>query len=30
MAQIPIGRSRTDFYTVEARLFAGYDDGNPG
>ena len=29
MAQIPIGRSRTDFYTVEARLFAGYDDGIP-
>ena len=29
MAQIPIGRSRTDFYTVEARLFAGHDDGIP-
>ncbi len=29
MAQIPIGRSRTNFYTVEARLFAGYDDGIP-
>ena len=29
MAQIPIGRSPTDFYTVEARLFAGYDDGIP-
>jgi len=29
MAQIPIGRSQTDFYTVEARLFAGYDDGIP-
>ena len=29
MAQIPIGRSRTDFYTVEARLFAGYDEGIP-
>ena len=29
MAQIPIGRSRTDFYTVEARLFAGYDDEIP-
>ncbi len=30
MAQIPIGESDTDFYTVEARLFAGYDDGIPG
>ena len=30
MAQIPIGDSATDFYTVEARLFAGYDDGIPG
>ena len=30
MAQIPIGDSTTDFYTVEARLFAGYDDGIPG
>ena len=30
MAQIPIGDSDTDFYTVEARLFAGYDDGIPG
>ena len=29
MAQIPIGRSPTDFYTVEARLFAGYDDEIP-
>ena len=29
MAEIPIGRSPTDFYTVEARLFAGYDDGIP-
>ena len=29
MAQIPIGRSPTDFYTVEVRLFAGYDDGIP-
>ena len=29
MAQIPIGDSPTDFYTVEARLFAGYDDGIP-
>ena len=29
MAQIPIGRSRTDFYTVETRLFAGYDDEIP-
>ena len=29
MAQIPIGNSETDFYTVEARLFAGYDDGIP-
>ena len=29
MAQIPIGESRTDFYTVEARLFAGYDEGIP-
>ena len=29
MAQIPIGRSPTDFYTVEARLFAGYDDAIP-
>ena len=30
MAQIPIGESDTDFYTVEARLFAGYDEGIPG
>ncbi len=30
MAQIPIGDSPTDFYTVETRLFAGYDDGIPG
>ena len=29
MAQIPIGDSTTDFYTVEARLFAGYDEGIP-
>ena len=29
MAQIPIGDSTTNFYTVEARLFAGYDDGIP-
>ena len=29
MAQIPIGSSETDFYTVEARLFAGYDEGIP-
>ena len=29
MAQIPIGGSRTDFYTVEARLFAGYDEDIP-
>ena len=29
MAQIPIGDSTTDFYTVETRLFAGYDDGIP-
>ena len=29
MAQIPIGDSPTDFYTVEARLFAGYDDEIP-
>ena len=29
MAQIPIGNSETDFYTVEARLFAGYDEGIP-
>ena len=29
MARIPIGDSTTDFYTVEARLFAGYDDGIP-
>ena len=29
MAQIPIGKSPTDFYTVEARLFAGYDDEIP-
>ena len=30
MAQIPILDSPTDFYTVEARLFAGYDDMIPG
>ena len=29
MAQIPIGDSDTDFYTVEARLFTGYDDEIP-
>ncbi len=29
MAQIPIGESPTDFYTVEARLFAGYDEEIP-
>ena len=29
LAQIPIGESPTDFYTVEARLFAGYDDAIP-
>ena len=29
MAQIPIGDSLTDFYTVETRLFAGYDDEIP-
>jgi len=29
MAQIPIGESDTDFYTVEARLFAGYDEEIP-
>jgi len=29
MAEIPIGDSTTDFYTVETRLFAGYDDGIP-
>ncbi|MCY4388361.1 MAG: BACON domain-containing protein [Desulfurellaceae bacterium] len=29
LAQIPIGRSRTDFYIIEARLFAGYDDEIP-
>ena len=29
MAQIPIGDSPTDFYTVETRLFAGYDDEIP-
>ena len=29
MAQIPIGDSTSDFYTVEARRFAGYDDGIP-
>ena len=26
MAQIPIGNSSTNFYTVETRRFAGYDD----
>ncbi len=29
LAQIPIGDSGTDFYTVETRLFAGYDDDIP-
>ena len=29
LAQIPIGDSGTDFYTVETRLFAGYDDEIP-
>ncbi len=29
LAQIPIGNSATDFYTVETRLFAGYDDEVP-
>ena len=29
LAQIPIGDSATDFYTVETRLFAGYDDEVP-
>ena len=29
LAQIPIGESTTDFYTVETRLFAGYDDEIP-
>ena len=29
MAQIPIGGSTTDFYTVEARLFSGYDEEIP-
>ena len=29
MAHIPIGDSPTDFYTVEARLFAGYDNEIP-
>lgn len=30
MAQIPIGGSSTKFYTVETRLFAGYDVQVPG
>lgn len=30
MAQIPIGGSATQFYTVEARRFAGYDTQVPG
>lgn len=30
MAQIPIGGSSTKFYTVEARLLAGYDNQIPG
>ena len=29
LAQIPIGESDTDFYTVETRLFAGYDEEIP-
>ena len=29
LAQIPIGDSATDFYTVETRRFAGYDDEIP-
>ena len=29
MAQIPIGAPSTDFYTVEARLLAGYDEEIP-
>ena len=29
LAQIPIGDSTTDFYTVETRRFAGYDDEIP-
>ena len=29
MAQIPIGESPTNFYTAEARLFAGYDKEIP-
>ena len=29
MAEIPIGDSDTDFYTVETRLFVGYDDEIP-
>ena len=29
MAQIPIGGSSTEFYTVEARRFAGYDNIGP-
>ncbi|HEV8308164.1 MAG TPA: CARDB domain-containing protein, partial [Methylomirabilota bacterium] len=30
IAQIPIGGSSTEFYTVEARRAAGYDEGIPG
>jgi M6 family metalloprotease-like protein len=30
MAQIPIGNSPTQFYTVEARRFIGYDNKVPG
>jgi M6 family metalloprotease-like protein len=30
MAQIPIGSSTSEFYTVEARRFAGYDTQIPG
>ncbi len=29
MAEIPIGEAPPDFYTVEARLFAGYDEAIP-
>ena len=29
LAEIPIGESPTNFYTVEARLFAGYDEEIP-
>ncbi len=30
MAQLPIGGSSTQFYTVEVRRFAGYDTKFPG